>query len=101
MKPADIIGLLDLEFADKIKAKKPDALDPFVVVESPDLVEICHFLRHDQRLRQEPERAVREHHVTAVVETLHRGEVQRDVPRVVETDPRDETRYLPGRKSQH
>src|SRR5437762_3152941 len=50
MKPADIIGLLDLEFADKIKAKKPDALDPFVAVEPADLLEICHFLRHDQRL---------------------------------------------------
>ena len=33
MKPADIIGLLDLEFADKIKAKKTDAHDPFVVVD--------------------------------------------------------------------
>jgi len=50
MKPADIIGLLDLEFADKIKAKKPDALDPFVVVEPADLLEICHFLKNDPRL---------------------------------------------------
>ena len=50
MKPADIIGLLDLEFADKIKVKKTDALDPFVVVEPADLLEICHFLRHDPRL---------------------------------------------------
>ena len=50
MKPADIIGLLDLEFADKIKAKKPDALDPFVVVEAADLLEICHFLKNDPLL---------------------------------------------------
>ena len=50
MKPNDIIGLLDLEFAGKIKDKKPDALDPFVVVEPADLLEICNFLRNDRRL---------------------------------------------------
>jgi NADH-quinone oxidoreductase subunit C len=50
MKPNDIIGLLDLEFSGKIKDKKVDALDPFVVVEPVDLLEICRFLRNDPRL---------------------------------------------------
>jgi NADH-quinone oxidoreductase subunit C len=53
MKPADIIGLLDLEFAAKIKVKKADALDPFIVVEPADLLEICRFLKNDPRLRFE------------------------------------------------
>jgi NADH-quinone oxidoreductase subunit C len=50
MKPNDIIGLLDLEFPGKIKDKKVDALDPFLVVEPADLLEICRFLKNDPRL---------------------------------------------------
>jgi len=50
MKPNDIIGLLDLEFPGKIKDKKVDALDPFVVVEPANLLEICRFLKNDPRL---------------------------------------------------
>ena len=50
MKPNDIIGLLDLEFPGKIKDKKVDALDPFVVVDPANLLEICRFLKNDPRL---------------------------------------------------
>src|SRR6202022_460868 len=37
----------------KIKSKKADALDPFVVVDAGDLPEVCRFLRDDPRLRFE------------------------------------------------
>jgi NADH-quinone oxidoreductase subunit C len=53
MKPPEIIDLLDKQFGDKIKAKKLDALDPYVVVEPADLLEVCRFLRDDPRLRFE------------------------------------------------
>src|SRR5262249_20841754 len=50
MKPADIIGLLDLEFPGKIKSKNLEALDPFIVVEPGDFLDICRFLKGDSRL---------------------------------------------------
>jgi NADH-quinone oxidoreductase subunit C len=50
MTPADIAGLLDQQFGDKIKAKKLDALDPFVTVDAADLPDVCRFLRDDPRL---------------------------------------------------
>lgn len=53
MTSAEIIALLDLHFGPKIKDKKPDALDPFVVVEPADLIEVCRFLRDDSRLKFE------------------------------------------------
>jgi NADH-quinone oxidoreductase subunit C len=50
MTPTEIITLLEEEFGGKIKSKKQDALDPFVVVEPADLLEICRFLKDDPRL---------------------------------------------------
>jgi NADH-quinone oxidoreductase subunit C len=53
MTPADIIATLEQQFVDRIKQKKLDAIDPFVVVEPGDLVEVCRFLRDDPRLKFE------------------------------------------------
>lgn len=53
MTAADIIALLENKFAGRIKAKKLDALDPFIVVEPADLFEVAQFLRDDSRLRFE------------------------------------------------
>jgi NADH-quinone oxidoreductase subunit C len=51
MTSADIILALEQKFGEKIRAKKPDAIDPFVVVIPSDLIEVCRFLRDDSRLR--------------------------------------------------
>src|SRR5262245_3002513 len=51
MNSADIAAALEQKFGAKIKSKKLDAIDPFVVVEPADLVEACRFLRDDPRLR--------------------------------------------------
>jgi NADH-quinone oxidoreductase subunit C len=51
MTAAEIIDLLDKQFGPKIKAKNPTAIDPFVVVEPGDLIEVCQFLRDDSRLQ--------------------------------------------------
>ncbi len=53
MTPTDIIQLLETHFGPKIKAKKTDAIDPYVAVEPADLVEVCRFLRDEPRLRFE------------------------------------------------
>ena len=53
MTSAEIIAALEEQFGDRIKAKKPDAIDPFVVIEPQDLVAVCRFLRDDPRLRFE------------------------------------------------
>jgi|SRR6516225_5751130 NADH-quinone oxidoreductase subunit C len=51
MTPADILAALEQEFGDKIKAKKTDAIDPYVVVDAADLAKVCRFLRDDSALR--------------------------------------------------
>jgi NADH-quinone oxidoreductase subunit C len=51
MTAADIIGILEQKFGDRIKAKKTDAIDPYVVIEPSDLPAVCRFLRDDPRLR--------------------------------------------------
>jgi len=51
MTAAEIIAVLEQKFGEKIKSKKLDALDPFVVVEPADLLAVCRFLRDDSRLR--------------------------------------------------
>ena len=51
MTSAEIITVLEQKFGDRIKSKKLDAIDPFVVVEPADLLEVCRFLRDDPRLR--------------------------------------------------
>src|SRR5436305_15187397 len=53
MTSADIIALLESQLGAKIKDKKPDALDPYIVIEPANLVEVCRFLRDDARLRFE------------------------------------------------
>ena len=51
MTSADIIAALEQKFGAKIKQKKTDAIDPFVVVEPVDLLEICRHLRDDHALK--------------------------------------------------
>jgi len=51
MTPAEITGVLEQKFGDRIKSRKLDAIDPFVVVEAADLVEIGRFLKEDSRLQ--------------------------------------------------
>jgi NADH-quinone oxidoreductase subunit C len=53
MTAAESVALLEEKFAGKIKSKKLDALDPFVVVEPVDLLEVCRYLRDEPRLRFE------------------------------------------------
>jgi NADH-quinone oxidoreductase subunit C len=51
MTSADIIAALEQKFGAKIKSKKTDTLDPFVVVEPADLLEVGAHLRNDPALR--------------------------------------------------
>ena len=53
MNFAEITAVLDQQFGGRIKEKKADALDPFVVVAPGDLVEVCRFLRDDPWLKFE------------------------------------------------
>ncbi len=50
MTPADIAGLLEEKFGARIRSKNTTAIDPFVVVDPADLLEVCQFLRDDPRL---------------------------------------------------
>jgi NADH-quinone oxidoreductase subunit C len=50
MTPAEIVAVLEQQFGGRLKAKNLTAIDPFVVVEPADLVEVCRFLRDDPRL---------------------------------------------------
>jgi len=53
MTGPEIITVLEEKFGDRIKAKKADAIDPFVVVEPGDLLAVCRFLRDDPRMKFE------------------------------------------------
>ena len=53
MTPSDIIKHLESQLGTKIKAKNLEALDPFVVVESSDLLDVCRVLRNDAQLKFE------------------------------------------------
>jgi len=53
MTHPEIVTILDQKFGDRIKAKKLDAIDPYVVVDAADIVPVCRFLRDDSRLRFE------------------------------------------------
>lgn len=53
MTPAEIIPILEQHFGDRIKAKKTDVIDPYVVVEPADLLDVCRYLRNDPRLQFE------------------------------------------------
>src|SRR5436309_15128408 len=51
MTAAEIASVLEQRFGGKIKSKALEAIDPFVVVEPGDLLEVCRFLEEDPRLR--------------------------------------------------
>jgi len=51
MTPADIVARLEQQFAPKIKAKKLDVQDPYVVVGAADLLEVGRFLCDDPQLK--------------------------------------------------
>jgi len=53
MTESEIIGVLETQFGEKIRDKKPEALDPHVVVDPADLVEVCRYLKSDPRLKFE------------------------------------------------
>lgn len=53
MTSAEIIDAVKAKFGDRVKDAKADALDPYVVVEPANLVEVCTFLRDDPRLKFE------------------------------------------------
>jgi NADH-quinone oxidoreductase subunit C len=53
MTSADIIAALEEKFGDRIKSKKLDTQDPFIVIAPADLLEVGRFLRDDPRLRFE------------------------------------------------
>ncbi len=51
MTAAEIIARLEAQFGQRINAKNLEAIDPFVVVEPADLVEVGRCLRDDPQLR--------------------------------------------------
>jgi len=51
MTAAEIIAILQAEFGPAILAAHPEALDPFVQVESAKIAEVCTFLKSDPRLQ--------------------------------------------------
>jgi NADH-quinone oxidoreductase subunit C len=53
MTAAEIAAVLEQRLPGKIKDKKLDAIDPFVVVEPAHLVEVCRALRDDPALKFE------------------------------------------------
>ena len=53
MTSADIIPILEQQFGDRIQGRKADAIDPYVVVDAGDLIDVLRFLRDDRRLRLE------------------------------------------------
>jgi NADH-quinone oxidoreductase subunit C len=53
MIATEIIALLEAEFGARIKDKKTDAIDPYVIVEPANLVDVCRYLRDDSQLKFE------------------------------------------------
>jgi NADH-quinone oxidoreductase subunit C len=51
MNAAEIVGVLEQKFGSRIQSKKLDAIDPFIVVEAADIVDLCRFLKTEPRLR--------------------------------------------------
>lgn len=51
MTAADIAALLEQQFGSRIKSKNLEAINPFVVVDAADLLEVCRFLKADSRLQ--------------------------------------------------
>ena len=53
MTGSDIIAVLETECGSRVKDKKTDALDPFVIVEPGNLVDVCRYMRDDPSLKFE------------------------------------------------
>ncbi len=53
MTTNDIIATLERKFGERIKSKKLDVQDPFVVVDAGDLMEVCRYLSDEPSLRFE------------------------------------------------
>jgi NADH-quinone oxidoreductase subunit C len=51
MTAADIAALLEEKFGPRIKSKNLQAINPFVVVDAADLLDLCRFLKEDSRLQ--------------------------------------------------
>lgn len=51
MKPQEIAALLTEKFAEKVIESKPEALNPWSAVDPSALLDICGFLKSDERLR--------------------------------------------------
>jgi len=51
MNAAEIVGVLEQKFGSRIQNKKLDAIDPFIVVDAADILELCRFLKTEPRLR--------------------------------------------------
>ncbi|MER3417366.1 MAG: NADH-quinone oxidoreductase subunit C [Gemmataceae bacterium] len=51
MTGPEIIAILEERFGSRIRDKKPEVIDPYVVVAPEDLLEVCQFLRDDPRLQ--------------------------------------------------
>jgi NADH-quinone oxidoreductase subunit C len=51
MTAAEVVALLEEKFGDRIRSKNLQAIDPFVTVDPGDLLEVCRFLKEDERLR--------------------------------------------------
>ena len=51
MTAAEIIAALEAKFGSRIKTKNLEAIDPFVVVDPADLLDVCRFLKSDARLQ--------------------------------------------------
>ncbi len=50
MNATEIVTLLEEKFGGRIKSKKLDALDPFVVIDAADVLDVARFLREEPRL---------------------------------------------------
>ena len=53
MIATEIIAVLEAEFGNRIKEKKTDAIDPYVVVDAADVPAVCRYLRDDPSLKFE------------------------------------------------
>jgi NADH-quinone oxidoreductase subunit C len=51
MTAADIVALLEQKFAGRIRSRNLEAIDPFIVVDAADLLEVCRFLKEEPRLQ--------------------------------------------------
>src|SRR3954462_7229648 len=51
MTAAEIVALLEQKFGERIRSRNLQAIDPFVTVDPADLLEVCRFLKEDERLR--------------------------------------------------